>query len=206
MDFEVWEAKLKIVGADLRAAIDVFNLVQHTKTIVEQWGGRLYILINNAAQTLTDSTHKEEKAITREALLYGDSGARQSIVGSTYAPRVRGGTSGDNLLTSRVGLSTANRLGIGESRTEVPQDHPSRVSDLHPKPEGDLPSSWVQSLSEISYEDVISAQSVNAIVPLISRARAHACDEAVGGYRKASIPDCVHHQRLLAGRHFRVVE
>ncbi|KAJ3481357.1 hypothetical protein NLG97_g7839 [Lecanicillium saksenae] len=67
--------RLQIIGADFRTSVDVFATVQSIKAILDRWSDwynrpiRLYFLINNAAQTLTDSIAKETVAMEKEALL-----------------------------------------------------------------------------------------------------------------------------------------
>jgi len=150
-----WTGRLRIVGADFRAARDAFNLVEQVVPIVDQWGGRLHILINNAAQTLTDSIGREEQAIQREKQLLDSSPAGMpALVEHSYQPRVRGGAVG-----SLEGPST--RL-----LSSFPPRDPRTLSPYQ-QPDAPQGSSWVQSLGQIPYEDIISAHSVNAFVPLI---------------------------------------
>ncbi|KAK6085993.1 hypothetical protein SCUP515_00354 [Seiridium cupressi] len=176
-DFHIWNDRLKIVGADFRAAVDAFNLVEQTRAIVDGWGGRLHILINNAAQTLTDGVRKENSAVLRERLLCESNGSRLAIVQHSYTPRVRGVVSGGHLIESMEIKTDNNQLNPGENNgkdarihelsTDTNSEVVSRLSDLQVGPQASGPSSWVQSLSDIPYEDVVSAQSVNTIVPLI---------------------------------------
>lgn len=142
-DAKVWIDRLRVVGADFRAARDAFDLVNHTRSIIATWGGRLDILINNAAQTLTDSVKIEGQAVAREKLLRGTVSPTPLLLQQQqYEARVRGG---------------------GQALIEGPASDFSK--DLVPAT--DDRSSWVQSLAEIPYEDVISAHSVNTFVPLI---------------------------------------
>ena len=120
--------------------------------------GKLDVLINNAAQTLTDNVKKEGQMVALEAtkaLLLtntpseapaGKSLVAQGSGGYIYTPRVRGGS--NPVVTRTQHLLT--------STTPSPQNH-------HDGPK----SSWTQSLHEIPYEDVISAHSINVFVPLI---------------------------------------
>ncbi|KAF2136507.1 uncharacterized protein K452DRAFT_292356 [Aplosporella prunicola CBS 121167] len=158
-DSSAWKNRLKIVGADFRSAKDAFQLVAHVKAFLEGWGeSRLYVLVNNAAQTLTDPISKEQSAIQRENLLEGDTSASPFMVEHTYQARVRGGIT----------------LAL-DSKTETPllKDTVTKPSSgIIEAPENSLghcipKSSWTQSLQEIPYEDVISAHSVNTFVPLI---------------------------------------
>ncbi|CAI0651549.1 unnamed protein product, partial [Colletotrichum noveboracense] len=95
LDFEDWKDRLKIVGADFRAAKDAFALVEATKAILREEDRKLDILINNAAQTLTDPIKKEQIATTREQELLEQSAAsnavNQVVVRRGYTARVRGG-------------------------------------------------------------------------------------------------------------------
>jgi NAD(P)-dependent dehydrogenase (short-subunit alcohol dehydrogenase family) len=149
-DAEAWKDRLRVVGADFRAANDVFALVEAIKQCLRSWGTeKLDILINNAAQTLTDRIEKESAAIRREQQLLGDSGG-QLVASSSYTPRIRGA---GLFKTHRDALEAGSNGGDGtEVSTTVVES---------------TKSSWTQSLHEIPYEDVISAYSVNSFVPLI---------------------------------------
>ncbi|PFH47660.1 hypothetical protein AMATHDRAFT_77100 [Amanita thiersii Skay4041] len=141
-DVAHWQNNLRIAGADFRTAKDVFALVQDITQCLEEWDvSKLDILINNAAQTLTDPIEKEEQNIQHEFLLTsapptsaGSSSVFRTSI-SSYVPRVRGGNQPDRLLTGTT-------LDITSS-------------------------SWTQTITEIPYEDVISAHSVNTFVPFI---------------------------------------
>ncbi|KAK6209420.1 hypothetical protein LQW54_006273 [Pestalotiopsis sp. IQ-011] len=165
-DFAAWEDRLRIIGADFRAAADAFGLVEQTKKVVHEWGGRLDILINNAAQTLTDSIKKEKGAVAREAILYREGGTKATIVGHNYILRVRGAAP-DRLIGASEGSNEEKLLKGNSTSDGLVHTPPSETSALQLKPEDEGPSSWVQSISEIPYEDVVTAQSVNALVPLI---------------------------------------
>lgn len=154
-DYLQWKDRLRIVGADFRAAKDVFDLVVEVEAILESWGTqKLDILINNAAQTLTDPIEKEQASIRRERILLESSRDNHLVAETQYEPRVRGGQSIRYLTSQRT-----ERL----------------VEDtLHHQQEGvsldvttTFKSSWAQGISEIPYEDVISAHSVNTFVPFI---------------------------------------
>jgi len=153
-DSLTWKGRLKIVGADFRTAKDVFGLVDAIKSCLTGWGGQyLDILINNAAQTLTDPLKKEEECIRREILLLedGDSGL---VSDTRYVPRVRGGQVGNYL----EGGATSSRL------LKSADDRPSSTGVLAKE---SSKTSWTQTISDIPYEDVISAHSINALVPFI---------------------------------------
>ncbi|KAI0541052.1 NAD(P)-binding protein [Xylaria digitata] len=143
-DAEEWIDRLLIVGADFRSARDAFELAREIRRIVQRWGGTLNILINNAAQTLTDSVEKERLSVRKEEKLKSSTGPSLLLPSTSYIPKVRAGN-----MASIEGLTTQ------QLATDTPKEAPMQGS------------SWVQSLSEIPYEDVISAHSVNAFVPLI---------------------------------------
>jgi 3-oxoacyl-ACP reductase-like protein len=67
--------QLKIIGADFRAASDVFHLVEVVRECSRHWDeqgeGKLDILVSNTAQTLTDSLEKEHQAVQQEKRLHG---------------------------------------------------------------------------------------------------------------------------------------
>jgi len=101
IDSAGWSKRLEVVGADFRAAADVFQLVSIVQEQVREWGRNLHILINNAAQTLTDSMEKENEAVNREQELRLNriSGFTQLVLGEGYDARVRGGTKASTLLS-----------------------------------------------------------------------------------------------------------
>ena len=164
-DWNAWKDRLAIVGADFRSANDAFRLVEVIKEIItSRWKRKLDILINNAAQTLTDSIETEERAVDEERLLeeqdriFGET----LVLGHLYKARVRGAAEG----ASVGGFLGPDRLTDAgpspvESSTSVPAEQNLQLSA--PTKE----SSWVQSLSQIPYQDVITAHSVNTFVPLI---------------------------------------
>ena len=139
-DAAQWSSRLRIMGADFRTAKDVFTLIKAILGYLHERGtSKLDILINNAAQTLTDSIEGEERQIQREWLLTSaESGDRVVQDDDTdYTPRLRGGHS--------------DRLLIDNNNVPNPERQ----------------SSWMQRMSEIPYEDIISAHSVNTFVPFI---------------------------------------
>ncbi|TFK42033.1 hypothetical protein BDQ12DRAFT_762080 [Crucibulum laeve] len=157
-DAAEWKSHLRIIGAEFRTAKDMFSLVETVLQCLEAWDTKkLDILINNAAQTLTDSLSKEEDGIRRESLLLHGAASKNAdgglVIDNAYAPQVRGGQVGHYLETSS---RVAQRL-IKNENTDSPV--------LSPK-ESEL-SSWAQTISSVSYEDVISAHSVNTFVPFI---------------------------------------
>ncbi|OJD14623.1 hypothetical protein AJ78_05053 [Emergomyces pasteurianus Ep9510] len=183
-DFKSWAHRLKIVGADFRSAKDAFRLVQTVQKVLLQWkdssgGGSddrqfegLNILINNAAQTLTDPLKSESRAVNKEETLRTQATNGRLLVDNDrgYEARVRGG----------MGLSWTTRIeGHSQFLLEgAPWDerHSSEQANHPPQKglRGDIvdaedggKSSWTQALQEIPYEDMISAHSVNAFVPLI---------------------------------------
>lgn len=176
--FRDWQSRIRVVGADFRTARDAFALVTAAKGILAEWaqGGatdeRLDILVNNAAQTLTDSVNKEKVAVGRECELQNDLGvgALQVTSGQGYQAMVRVGGKETQMF---IGLPAADEqvnsddgdtveLESGLSVRTASGQTPS-ISTLAVRQE----SSWTQSINQIPYEDVITAQAVNAFVPLI---------------------------------------
>jgi NAD(P)-dependent dehydrogenase (short-subunit alcohol dehydrogenase family) len=175
-----WIGRLRVVGADFRTANDAFALVRQTKSILREWGSGLDILINNAAQTLTDSVEMEEAAVARENRLKGTS--MPVLAESIYEARVWRGASANNVLgeAGSAGSTRGKALEAevsGNDRTSETlglEDFPLAQKDVRNR---DVvtdavairpgPSSWVQSLSDIPYDDIITAHSINTFVPLI---------------------------------------
>lgn len=198
-DFGLWSERLKIVGADFRAAVDAFNLATAVRQIVVEWGGRLDILINNAAQTLTDSIMTERSAIKRELLLQGGNpSAENSLPSTSYVPRVRGG--GVRLIEASSAETIDDSASTEASELSI---------QLQKTPKG---TSWVQSLTEIPYEDVITAHSVNTFVPLIlirelmslmkhDKASTKACGYIVNVSSREGIFETSRNGESKAGRH-----
>ncbi|KAJ2936634.1 hypothetical protein H1R20_g451, partial [Candolleomyces eurysporus] len=174
-DFGDWEGRLKIVGADFRTAKDVFALVEAVKRCIKEWSSKsesgkeevLHILINNAAQTLTDSVEKEEESIRREQLLLqapppSDSPKPRVVVEDTvYQAKIRGGHHQTYSIQSN-GDSREPLLIKGSSESPGGKDTTQLTTATV-----SIKSSWTQNLHEIPYEDVISAHSVNTFVPFI---------------------------------------
>ncbi|KAJ5225806.1 hypothetical protein N7468_007031 [Penicillium chermesinum] len=171
-DFSEWEPRLKVVGADFRSAKDAFQLVHTVISLLRSWNGepesddsKLDILINNAAQTLTDPVEAEKKAISREQALLGHPSAKNIPADKhSYVYRLRGGISaswipciepGPPHLELESGAATEKGNAMAQKGLHTTAGVPSGKS------------SWVQTLNEIPYEDLISAHSVNAFVPLI---------------------------------------
>ncbi|KAJ5612535.1 hypothetical protein N7510_005729 [Penicillium lagena] len=177
-DFKQWSSRLKVVGADFRAASDAFRLVHVVKELLRTWNERhnsdsrmtLDILINNAAQTLTDPVKAEMKAISREGAFKDLPEAKTLLAGGVsvdYQPRLRGGMQASWIPGIEDG-QTQQLLENGISQDalnggQVIQKGLRTTGDF----DSDSKSSWVQTLNEIPYEDLISAHSVNAFVPLI---------------------------------------
>lgn len=176
--FQDWKSRIRVVGADFRTAKDAFALVTAAKGILVEWAQegttdeRLDILVNNAAQTLTDSVKKEKVAVGRECELQNDLGvgALQVTSGQGYQAMVRVGGKETQMF---IGLPAADEqvnsddgdtveLEPGPSARTAPGQTQS-ISTLAVRQE----SSWTQSINQIPYEDVITAQAVNAFVPLI---------------------------------------
>lgn len=180
--FRIWENRIRVVGADFRTARDAFALVAAVKGVLAEWaqegstgGGseRLDILVNNAAQTLTDSVRKEKVAVGRECELRSDAGVGALQVASRqgYRAMVRVGGTETQMF---IGLPAADERidSDNEDLTEVEPKASEETAPAQTPPtstivERQQPSSWEQSLNQIPYEDVITAQAVNAFVPLI---------------------------------------
>lgn len=120
-DSDQWVDRLKIVGADFRAAKDAFRLVVVVRKLLSEWpdGSRprkLNILVNNAAQTLTDPIQSESKAVSREHFLRDDSvNGRLLVHGDRgYDAKVRGGMQ----LTWVAGLQEFGQLKLEDSTYE----------------------------------------------------------------------------------------
>jgi NAD(P)-dependent dehydrogenase (short-subunit alcohol dehydrogenase family) len=170
-DSSVWRDRLRIIGADFRSAKDAHDLVHETKQCLKQWAhgedAKLSALINNAAQTLTDSVKKEERAMKREDDLRKRIAHREFLIDGGYKARVRG-----RELPMRLESTTS----ISVPALEAPDGHivtPESADTTDPSHETTAQlepytkSSWVQSIPEIPYEDVGSALSVNTFVPFI---------------------------------------
>ena len=176
-DSDQWLGRLKLVGADFRRAKNVFDLVETIKTILQEWCGKnvessiasLDILINNAAQTLTDPISAEILAILNEVKLQQRLGNTSCVVDNGYEVTIRGGSRTiGGLLQAEVATDSDSKkpyhsytsqktqateeLGIAKDQSLMSKSHKS---------------SWVQSLTEIPYDDLITAHSVNTFVPLI---------------------------------------
>ncbi|KAG8530744.1 uncharacterized protein KY384_004101 [Bacidia gigantensis] len=109
-DSETWMQRLKIIGADFRTAKDVFRLVSSIQDVLSEWKeereslGQLFLLINNAAQTLTDPIAAEKKAIANEEHFRRERICNR-VVDNGYHPTIRGGSlmPGGLLETSQSG-------------------------------------------------------------------------------------------------------
>lgn len=175
-DSDLWKSRLRIVGADFRSANDVFHLVAVAKQCLREWNKDgieiLDILINNAAQTLTDSISKEHKAVNKEFQLKLDgSKSKNTLIldDNSYTARVRGGVNHSKTLNATPTLflegdvkETYNSQSASSS-LETNHVFGDEIAGIVEK----VSSSWVQSIQQIPYEDVISAHSVNTFVPLI---------------------------------------
>lgn len=168
-DFNHWGSRLKVVGADFRTAKDAFQLVHIVKELLRSWDdGQRYldILVNNAAQTLTDPIKAEMKAISRESHLRDLPQAKALIASgaeTSYRARLRGGAQASWIPSIENG---AERLRLDE-KAHVDSDTVTQKGLRTIVDENGGKSSWCQSLAEFPYEDLISAHSVNAFVPLI---------------------------------------
>ncbi|KAJ5328049.1 hypothetical protein N7452_008439 [Penicillium brevicompactum] len=175
VDYAKWNSRLKVVGADFRAAKDAFRLVHIVKQLLRDWECEketktpqyLDILINNAAQTLTDPIKAEIKAIAKEEQLRERPETRYLLATTSeeYRPRVRGGAQ-----ASWVPSIESNKSQLYIENVEPHDDNENGTTQKGLRTIDDTDSSkssWVQSLYEVPYEDLISAHSVNAFVPLI---------------------------------------
>jgi NAD(P)-dependent dehydrogenase (short-subunit alcohol dehydrogenase family) len=166
-----WKDRLKVVGADFRSAADAFALVHETKRCLEMWSAegkvQLSAVINNAAQTLTDSLKKEKRAIGRENELRHNFETPTLLVEGAYEARIRGQALPMSVEGAKIGMisfeSPGEEMEAASTETKVASgtDATTAEMELYTK------SSWVQSLFEIPYEDVMSAHAVNTFVPLI---------------------------------------
>jgi NAD(P)-dependent dehydrogenase (short-subunit alcohol dehydrogenase family) len=166
--FGAWQERLKIVGADFRTARDVFRLVSTVRRALADWSldgvPRLEILINIAAQTLTDSEEAKRKAITQETELRESRGPSSLLIDhdECYTPRVRGGSEPLGLEMSNPPTEQMHTPNAAQNETNT-----TAVGSTMSRPSSRPQSSWTQTLHDIPYEDVISAHSVNTFVPLI---------------------------------------
>ncbi|KGO56614.1 hypothetical protein PEX1_084950 [Penicillium expansum] len=176
-DFSQWKKRLKLVGADFRTANDAFRLVQIVKRLLCAWDGEtpsdtpqsLDILINNAAQTLTDPVKGEVRAISREDHLKNHPKAIALLAESEnerYTPRVRGGQQA-TWIPRITNNRTQAQIEDASNDQSTNQIATKGLRTTENEDEELSKSSWVQSLHEIPYSDLISAHSVNAFVPLI---------------------------------------
>ncbi len=176
-DCGVWMERLRLVGADFRTARDVFRLVATIKAILHDWGsadGRLFILVNNAAQTLTDSIEEEKTAIANEQhRLNSTIKGPRVVIKNGYEAAVRGGSliPGGLLEASHLTQLEIEQAYDNDTMHTMQGGSRTMTADTvqHEKTLTTLPSksSWEQTLTEIPYEDLITAHSVNAFVPLI---------------------------------------
>lgn len=170
-DSNAWRKRLKVVGADFRCAADAFALAKETKTCLIEWADgrepKLHALINNAAQTLTDSVKKEQRAIQHEDTLRNGSMGEGLLIEGTYRARVRGGAAPMLLDGTKPNLDllegSQENTESNENGANINVTSNLAMTKLEPYSK----SSWVQSLFDIPYEDVMSAHAVNTFVPLI---------------------------------------
>jgi NAD(P)-dependent dehydrogenase (short-subunit alcohol dehydrogenase family) len=165
-DSQEWQQRLKVIGADFRSAADAFALASDTKMCLKAWGSeelRLGAIINNAAQTLTDSVKKEERAIEMEDKLHREIEGHEVLIEGTYRARVRGGMLPMSLESTKSGAMLADGSNGATATNDTISASGATTAEVEPYTK----SSWVQSLFEIPYEDVMSAHAVNTFVPLI---------------------------------------
>jgi NAD(P)-dependent dehydrogenase (short-subunit alcohol dehydrogenase family) len=124
--------------------------------------GKLDLLVNNAAQTVTDRVEKERGMVEAENIIkrkmINTSSSTTSICssGTVVIGDSKGGNSGGGY-TPRVG----GGMPVGAFSPHL------LVEDGTREQERETRSSWSQSLNEIPYQDIITAHSINAFVPLI---------------------------------------
>ena len=167
-DCDAWITRLRVVGADFRSARDAFELVG----VIGGWldevvgggkmgKGKLDLLVNNAAQTVTDRVEKERGMVEGESIIKrkmipsssttSASSSGTVVIGDSKNGNPRGG------YTPRVG----GGMPVGAFSPHL------LVGDGTEGQERETRSSWSQSLDEIPYQDIITAHSINAFVPLI---------------------------------------
>jgi NAD(P)-dependent dehydrogenase (short-subunit alcohol dehydrogenase family) len=169
-DCGAWIARLRVVGADFRSARDAFELVG----VVGGWldevagggktgKGKLNLLVNNAAQTVTDRVEKErgmvegENIIKRKMLTSSSTTSTSSSAGTVVVIGDSKGANSGGGYTARVG----GGMPVGALSPRL------LVEDDTGEQEKETRSSWSQALDEIPYQDIITAHSINAFVPLI---------------------------------------
>ena len=135
--------------------------------------GKLDILINNAAPTLTDPIEAEKEAILSEAKLRMLLGSASPVIENGYEATVGGGSQMlgglieaselaereteqpyTSFISQNVKRGTATTVASGQEIAEAERGFTATPSN----------SPWLQTLKEIPYEDIISAHSVNAFV------------------------------------------
>ncbi|KAF8469930.1 hypothetical protein BDZ91DRAFT_719208 [Kalaharituber pfeilii] len=181
-DVEVWGGRLRIVGADFRRVRDAFGVAEAvTGWLLEtdKGCGKLDILINNAAQTITDKAESESAMVLREErLLCGEGlietetaqlhrwmeawvldGGHSSLSSSyRYVPAVLGGVTDPDLERPSHNAADTNAPPTPTSMASTPTTPPE------PKPHI---SSWAQTYTEIPYRDLITAHSINLFTPFL---------------------------------------
>lgn len=126
----------------------------------------MHALINNAAQTLTDSVEKENQALEREEDLRGRETYQGLLIEGSYKARVRGGVLPLMLEGGKAHWKRIDRPEVcanSMESTKQMQAAENTTTAIEPYTK----SSWVQDMGEIPYEDVGSALSVNTFVPFI---------------------------------------
>lgn len=176
-DFEEWKHRLKVVGADFRLAQHAFALVRAVKAILAQWGNiQLDILINNAAQTIAESVEEEKQAVLEDKRQSLEAVRMIHLIHETegYQPRIRGGLPplalyggpGDDQKQPHTNTCTS-LLEPGTKTSLTAPNSGELTGAALSLSEPYAKSSWIQTLSEIPYEEVVSAHAINALAPLI---------------------------------------
>lgn len=177
-----WIKRLKVVGADFRSARDAFRLIKVVRDVLNDWGTKeegskrysgLNVLVNNAAQTLTDPVELESTAVSREQNLQRNPESGRLLVDDDrgYEARVSGGMQ----IPWAAVLEGKKPFLLEDSPENYNSSNPEDITKPPQKSlrneiaarDDTTKSSWAQSINEIPYEDMISAHSVNAFVPLI---------------------------------------
>ena len=161
-DAPAWKSRLRIIGSDFRSVADVFALTKAINLCLSSvWETKkLDILINNAAQTWTDSHDAEAAAIAREASLESMSDSFPDLLlNPSYTPQVRGGrlySKGQNLLPEPTKSDDDSELQ--SSINQLTLENPTLAA---------VKSTWTQAIADIPYEDVVTTYTVNALTPFI---------------------------------------
>ncbi|KAF2024337.1 hypothetical protein EK21DRAFT_94185 [Setomelanomma holmii] len=122
-----------------------------------------FVATKSAAEiTLTDSVKKEQCVTQQETELRQCAESYKLLIESAYRPRVRSEALPIALEGSQtIEQGTHSMLATTKTTSSTVYDAATAEVEAYPK------SSWVQSMFEIPYEDVMSAHAVNTFVPLM---------------------------------------